>query len=93
MAHNIEADFIMDYSKDEPRRLVRLTLDADTVRKFQHSFHEGGDFGMSTMRADVAMQAYAYSTLMGNILTELESRSLFKYEEFKATGPQPGVNL
>lgn len=93
MAHNIEADFIMDYSEDEPQRLVRLTLDADTVRKFKHSLTEGGDFGMSTMRADAAMQAYSLATLMGNLLTELESRSLFSREEFKATAPPAGANL
>lgn len=93
MAYKITAEFIMDYEGEEPKRLVRLTLDAETVLALQQSCRDGGDYAMSGMDSVRAMQSYDFSTFMERLGTELNSRSLFSQEEFKATKPAPGDEL
>lgn len=90
MAHKIEAEFVMDFAEDEPKRLVRLTLDATTAREMQEAFRDGGDHNMSVVDPARAMQAYGFATFMGRLADELGARSLFSQEEFKSFDPIQG---
>lgn len=93
MAHSITAEFILDYEGEEPKRLVRMTLDSDAVAFLLTACTRYADTAMLIREGDIAEEAYGFAQLMFNIQKELESRSLFSQEEFKATKPEPGDEL
>lgn len=89
MPHKIETDFIVDYSEEEPRRLVRLVMDVDAVATLRRCLYAAGDYGkyLSAPQSGVD-EAYGLSAFFRNVETELSAPSLFSLEEFKATNPQ-----
>lgn len=90
----IETDFLMDYTEEEPRRLVRFTMDLNAVSSIRHTIYSAGDHGQHVHAPKVEVEgAFALAHFLGRVQTELEARSLFSMEEFKATKPDPGAVL
>lgn len=86
MTYKIETDFIVDYSDDEPKRLVRLTMDAASLSALRRSIYEGADYGQYAGAApDQTATAYGLADFLRRVETELSQPSLFSLDEFKAT--------
>lgn len=90
MTRKIATDFIVDYSDDEPKRLVQLTLDLDTVQALRHGLYAASHYGELSAGAwePVLVEAMDLSMFFRRVETELEQPSLFTMEEFKATNPR-----
>lgn len=89
MSHSIEAEFLVDYSEEEPERKVRLLLDLGSVSAIQRATYAAGHHGMNVDGpSDVVQEAFNLSAFFRRLMTELEARSLFSMEEFKATVPR-----
>ena len=88
MTHKIETDFIVDYSNEQPKRLVRLTMDLAALSALRRSIYEGADYGqyVGAPREHVAT-AHGLADFLRRAETELEQPSLFALDEFKATNP------
>ena len=90
----IEAEFIMDYTQDDPRRLVRFTMDKSAVATLRHMIYTAGTYGEHTgVQRQQTENAFAMAAFLGRVETELGSRSLDSMEDFKASKPEPGSNL
>lgn len=90
MSHNIDTEFIVDYTDDAPKRLVRLTMDADAIAELRRATYAAGDYGTHAGAPQQGVDmAYALSSFLRHVEKELSVPSLFSVEEFKATNPKP----
>ena len=88
MSHKIETDFIVDYTEEEPRRLVRLVMDLDAVSAIRRGLYQAGDCGTYMGASQTVIdEAYGLSSFLRNVEKELSVPSLFSLDEFKATNP------
>lgn len=86
MAHKIKVEFIVDYTEDDPRRLVSLTLDAAALAAFRRCTYNGAVYLQhSGHQPAAAAEAMELSDTLGRIHRELLLPSLFSMDEFKAT--------
>lgn len=93
MSINIDTEFIVDYSDETPKRLVRLTMDLDAVESIRRATYEAGDYGKHVGAPQQAIDmAYALSSFLRNVEKELSVPSLFSLAEFKATNPPVDVD-
>ena len=91
---SVETEFIIDYSGEEPRRLVRFTLDEEAVFSIRHLIYQAGNHGQYVNAPQSEVQgAYGIADYLRGVEVELNSRSLFSMEEFKATKPKPEDQL
>lgn len=91
---SVETEFIIDYTEEEPRRLVRFTMDEEAVLCIRHIIYQAGNHGQHVNAPLPEIQrAYEIAQYLRGVEVELSSRSLFSMDEFKATKPKPEDQL